>query len=333
MMSVDAKTETAEEHAKQDRDLLTSGQEFLALLWVFIKRNWKLLAVLLSLLVFFITLNWTGFQTLMTKWDNDANYGHGYLIPFISLYFVWAKKDDLQKMTPRASMFGLPILIVGILMSYFAMPLASSVASGLAIVVILNGLLLYLGGWSIYKLLWLPALYLFFMVPLPQEVHTWFANPLQEFASFVSAEILGGIFNVFVARSGNVIRLAGHQLQVAEACSGMRSIMGLLALGIAFAYFWERALWERLFLVVSTVPIAILANICRVTGTGLMYHWGYERFAQGFYHEFTGWFVFIFAMALFLLEAWVMTHLFVYEHPSDDAGKPAPGTEAGEVSA
>jgi len=273
----------------------------------------RLLLVLLALLLFFVLLNWTGIQTLMERWSNDSNYGHGYLIPFISLYFVWAKKEELRRLKPEPCLWGLVLFVLGVLLAFFSMPLASSVASGLAVVLILNALLLYLGGVKIYKLLWLPAMYLFFMVPLPQELHTWFANPLQQFASFVSAEILSGIFNVFVSRSGNVIRLAGHQLQVAEACSGMRSIMGLMALGIAFAYFWERPLWERLFLIVSTVPIAIIANISRVTGTGLMYHWGYERFAKGFYHEFTGWFVFIFAMALFLLEAWVMTHLFVYE--------------------
>jgi exosortase/archaeosortase family protein len=92
--------------------------------------------------------------------------------------------------------------------------------------------------------------------------------------------------------------------------------MGLLALGVAFGYFWERPTWERIVLIVSTVPIAILANIFRVTGTGLMYHMGYQRFAQGFYHEFTGWFVFVFAMALFLLEAWLLSHLFVHDHAS-----------------
>ncbi|HUU43565.1 MAG TPA: exosortase/archaeosortase family protein, partial [Planctomycetota bacterium] len=245
-------------------------------------------------------------------------------IPFISLYFVWTKKDALRRLEPRPCLWGLPLFLLGVLLAFFSMPLLSAVASGLSIVVILNALLLYLGGVRVYRLLWLPALYLFFMVPLPPGLHTMFANPLQQFASFVSAEILSGIFNVFVSRSGNVIRLAGHQLQVAEACSGMRSIMGLTALGVAFAYFWERPLWERLFLVCSTVPIAILANICRVTGTGLMYHWGYERFAQGFYHEFTGWFVYIYAMVLFLLEAWVMTHLFVYDV------KPATAKTSGE---
>jgi len=227
----------------------------------------------------------------------------------------------------------LGLFLFGVFLAFFSMPLASSVASGVAIVVMLNALLLYLGGTRIYRLLWLPALYLVFMVPLPQELHTAIAFPLQQFASMVSTTILSGVFDVYAERSGdagNVIQLVGHTLQVAEACSGMRSIMGLLALGVAFGYFWERPLWERIVLIVSTVPIAIIANICRVTGTGLMYHWGYERYAQGFYHEFTGWFVFLFAMTLFLLEAWVMAHLFVYDHHRP-AVAGAAGADAGTV--
>jgi exosortase len=168
--------------------------------------------------------------------------------------------------------------------------------------------------------------YLAFMVPLPQALYDRFAGPLQKFASAVSAGVLESLFHIPVIRHGNVIELAGNQLQVAEACSGMRSIMGLLALGVAFAYFWERDRWERVLLVVSTIPIAMFANICRVTGTGLLYDAGYARFAQGFYHGFTGWSVFLFAMALFLLEAWLLSKIFVYHAPADDKKKPAAGS-------
>jgi len=273
----------------------------------------NLAIVLLSLLALFVVVNHTGLSVLMERWDSDSNYGHGYLIPFISLYFVWAKKDELRPLMPSACLWGLAGFLFGVLLGFLAMPLASAVLAGIAIVVMANGLLLYLGGTRVYAALWLPALYLIFMVPLPQFLHNQIANPLQHFASWSAANILDGLLGIPTMREGNVIRLAGHTLQVAEACSGMRSIMGLLALGVAFGYFWERPLWERLFLIVSTVPIAITANICRVTGTGVIYHLGYERFAQGFYHEFTGWFVFLFAMALFMSEAYVLSHLFVHE--------------------
>jgi len=273
--------------------------------------------VLAGLVGLFVLVHYSGVALLMERWNSDSNYGHGYLIPFISLYFVWTKKEELKRLEPAPCLWGLGLFLAAVPVRFLAMPLASPVLSGVAIVLMINGLLLYLGGRTIYRKLWLPALYLVFMVPLPQGVHERMANPLQHFASWASAGILDGVLGVPTMREGNVIKLAGHTMQVAEACSGMRSIMGLLALGVAFAYFWERPLWERVFLLVSAVPIAILANICRVTGTGLIYHWGYEAFAQGFYHEFTGWFVFLFAMVIFLLEASVISRLFVY-----DRGRP-----------
>ena len=285
----------------------------------------NLAVILAALLGLLVLLNYSGIRLLMDRWNSDSNYGHGYLIPFISLYFVWARKDELQLVRPEPSLGGLGIFVFGVLLGLFAMPMGSAVFSGLVIVVTLNGLLLYLGGSKVYRLLWLPALYLIFMVPLPQQIHSRIANPLQHFASMVSAGILDGILGITTIREGNVIRLAGHSLQVAEACSGMRSIMGLSALGVAFAYFWERPIWERILLIVSTIPIAIVANICRITGTGLTYDLGYERFAQGFYHEFTGWFVFIFAMVLFLLEAYILSHLFVYDHAEPKAAGAAVG--------
>lgn len=281
-----------------------------------------------ALAALFVAFNYQGIAMLMDRWNSDSNYGHGYLIPFISLYFVWTKKDELRKVNADPCLWGLAIFLAGVLPRFLALPLNSVVLAGWAIVIMVNGLVLYLGGTRLYRMLWLPAAYLAFMVPLPQPIYNGIANPLQHFASWAASGVLDGLMGIPVIREGNVIKLAGQTLQVAEACSGMRSIMGLLALGVAFGYFWERSLWERLFLLASTIPIAILANVCRVAGTGLMYHLGYAEFAQGFYHEFTGWFVFIFAMALFLLEAWVMSKLFIY-----DRSHAAPADASGEGSA
>jgi exosortase len=273
---------------------------------------WPVL-VLGAVVALFVLFNYPGFALLMERWNSDSNYGHGYLIPFIAGYFVWTKKEELLKLEGGASLWGLALFLAGLPLRFLALPLASAVVAGWGIVIMTNGLVLYLGGRRVYRALWLPAVYLAFMVPLPQSWYNALAEPLQQFASTVSAAVLDGLLGIPTIQKGNIIELAGHTLQVAEACSGMRSIMGLLALGVAFAYFWERAMWERIFLVASTVPIAILANICRVTGTGVLYHKGYQQYALGFYHEFTGWFVFIFAMTLFLFEAWLMDRLFVHD--------------------
>ncbi len=378
----------------------------------------------LGLAALFVAFTYQAFALLIDRWNSDANYGHGYLIPFIAIYFVWASRESLLTpasperegvfsviagaamllaggvmacfadwrswsgwcaaigaallawqgynawkptrdfagvealladswkrvdrfcrdvvfgvpvrltailigLRPEPWLWGLPVFLIGLPLVFLALPLSSAVLAGIAVVIIANGLALYLGGRRVYRALWLPVIYLIFMVPLPQGLYDSLANPLQRFASTMSANILDGIMGIPVTREGNVINVPGptavHPLQVAEACSGMRSIMGLLALGVAFAWFWERALWERIFLIVSTVPIAILANICRVTATGYMYHIGRERLAQGLYHELTGWFVFLFAMVLFLIEVWVLDKIFVHETPSAGATSAAGG--------
>lgn len=264
----------------------------------------------------FLAFNYRGIGLLAERWNSDSNYGHGYLIPLIALYFLWTMKDDLAGLALQPSLWGIPIFAAGLIPWFLALPLNSAVIAGWAIVIMATGLVIQLCGLRVYRATWMVVTYLAFMIPLPQSFYNSLANPLQQFASWASANILESVFQVYVMRRGNVIELAGHTLQVAEACSGMRSIMGLLALGVAFAWFWDRSRWERVFLIASTIPIAIIANVCRVTGTGLMYHLGYARFAQGFYHEFTGWFVFIFAMALFLTEAWLMDKLFVHDRPA-----------------
>jgi len=285
---------------------------------------------LLVLLGLFVLMNYSSIALLIDKWKTDDNYSHGFLIPFISLYFVWSKKEELARLKPRPVTAALPILLMGMAMWFVGTGTKSVVGGGLAIVVMVSALVLYLGGWSIYRVLWLPTAYLLFMVPLPGVIYDKVALPLQQFASYASSLILKGVFSVPLIRNGNVLQLFGHTLQVEEACSGIRSIMGLLALSVAFSYFWERPLWERLLLIASSVPIALVANISRVVVTALLYHGGYAKFAQGFYHEFTGWFVFIFAMGLFLLEAYLLSKLFVYDHPSDEK-KSGPSAEAGKV--
>ena len=281
------------------------------------KETKQFIGVVGALLLLVYLFNSHGMGLLMDRWDSDPNYGHGYLIPFICAYIVWSEKDKLEKLTARVNWFGLVVFIFSLVCVFVAIPMRRAVFAGLSLVLMMNGLLLYLGGARYYKALLLPALYLLFMVPLPQELHTAIANPLQLFVSWVSSGLLNNVLGVGNVRTGVVIQLVGHRLQVAEACSGMRSIMGLGALGVAFAYFWDRPLWERLFLVGSTIPIAITANIIRVTGTSVLYDMGQEQLAQGVYHEFTGWFVFVFALALFMLETVLLRAIFTYDTDED----------------
>ena len=283
----------------------------LAVVWESLCAQWSLWLALAVLTVLVVLLNLRALAALSDRWEVDPNYGHGALIPFIALYFAFVHRDRLVGNIPRRNYGGLVVLLVGMAMKYIAMPLASVIMEGIAMVVMVNGLVLYVGGWQVYRVLWVPALYLFFMIPLPSFVHTAVAFPLQLFASKVSAGLLKYFLGVNVILDGNVLTLANRQLSVEEACSGMRSLLGLVALGVAFAYLVKRPLWERVVLVLSTIPIAIVANVFRVTVTALLHEWGYSRIAEGAYHTLTGWFVFLFALAVFLGLNWLLGKLWV----------------------
>jgi len=269
---------------------------------------WLGVIILSALLVY---VNTHVLAVLNTRWNSDPNYGHCILIPVIALYFVFLKRKNLKGLQPKHSWRGLSGLVFGLLLRVISLPLDSVVLAGISMVVLANGLLLYVGGWQVYRALWFPALYLFFMIPLPEIIHTRLAFPLQLFASKVSAAILTGIFNISLRLDGNVLTLASQKLSVAEACSGMRSILGLTALGVAFAYLAKRNIWEQVILVASTIPIAITVNVIRIVITALLHQWGYDNLAEGVYHTMTGWFVFLFALAMFLGVNWVLEKIWV----------------------
>jgi exosortase len=162
------------------------------------------------------------------------------------------------------------------------------------------GLVYLLAGGAVVRLWAFPLAFLVFMVPLPAIVLNAVAFPLQGFAAQTAASCLVAL-NIPVLREGNVIALARTTLEVAEACSGIRSLMSLVALGTAYAYFTERVLWKRWIIIAAAIPVAIAANAFRVAGTGVLAHYFGEEAAQGFYHDFSGWLVFIVAFALLLL--------------------------------
>ena len=263
--------------------------------------------------ILLIVVNVRTILDLNDRWTRDPNYGHGVLIPFIALYFVYATRGRLRGLEPRRSYLGLAVLLVGMLLKYISMPMASVTLAGIAMVVMANGLLLYVGGMQVYSRIWFAAAYLVFMLPLPAFIHTKIAFPLQLLASQVSAATLKLVFGVSLILHGNRLLLASRELSVAEACSGMRSILGLLALGLAFAYLARRRFWERALLIVSTVPIAICVNVLRIVVTALLHEWGYSNLAEGVFHTMTGWFVFMFALVMFLGVNWVLDRLWVDE--------------------
>lgn len=253
---------------------------------------------------------------LVRQWWDDENYSHGFLIPLVTAYFVWERRERLAKLAVSPSPFGLALLAAGIGMLLLGNVSAELFTTRVSLLVVLAGLVLYLFGREHLKTVAFPILYLLFMIPLPAIVFNAIAFPLQLFAAR-TATVMLQFMDIPVFREGNLITLANITLEVAEACSGIRSLISLLALAVTYAYFTQRQPWRRIVLGLSTVPIAIAANVSRVAGTGILAYLFGSQVAQGFFHDFSGWLIFLVAAVLLGVEGYFLSKLFRQAGPSD----------------
>jgi exosortase len=245
---------------------------------------------------------------MVIHWRDQADYSHGFLIAPLAAYFAWERRAKLRRAPVQPSWWGLVPLAAGaasLAVGRLGVELMSMRA---AFVMTLIGLNLLLLGLPIFRILAFPLCFLFLMVPLPQSLVNVVAFPLQLLAADIAVQALQ-VFGEPVLREGNIIHLPGTQLFVAEACSGLRSLMALGTLGVVFAYFFRKTWFERAILVASTLPIAVLVNAFRVWLTSwLTLHFGKEM-ASGVVHQTEGFFTFALAFALLLLEARLLAML------------------------
>ncbi len=256
---------------------------------------------------------------IVRRWD-DPSWSHGFLIPFFSLYFINQHKKDILNLHTKPSYLGLFFLICGIVfypvnIVYFQYGYFRSID----MIATLGAVVLFLGGWSLIKHVWLPIAFLVFAVPLPQRYYVAFTMPMRILASSVASVLLNLVSSVEAIATGVIIDVIykGQRLEpplnVAEACSGMRLLMAFLALGVAMAYLHYRPVWQRIILLASTVPIAVFCNIVRVTVTGFIYIMGNPKYAQGIWHDALGMMMLFLAFGLYGSLAWFMSNLFVEE--------------------
>ena len=243
---------------------------------------------------------WTVLAGLLTQWATEDNYTHGFLIPPLAAYFVWRRRDRLKAAGRHPSGWGL-VVALGALCSFAAgIAAAELFVTRVSLVLLIAGSVLFLYGPASLRVLAFPLSFLFLMIPLPAIVFNQIALPLQLFASRLG-EIALRAGHVPVLRDGNVLELVGMRLEVAQACSGIRSIMGLLAFALVIGEVGGGG-WPRLFvLATATVPIAILANSARVVATGFAAQaWG-PAVAEGLLHAAAG--LLVFAGGALLLSA------------------------------
>ncbi|SPD74984.1 conserved membrane hypothetical protein [uncultured Desulfobacterium sp.] len=240
---------------------------------------------------------------LVQDWISDDNYSHGFLIPIIAAYLVWQRKERLSIIQARPSNAGMIIFLGGLFIFLFSYIGAELFTMRFSMLIVIFGLVAFLMGIEFGKAALIPVAYLVFMIPIPAIIWNKLAFPLKLFATKMAVGTIG-LLNIPVYREGNIIHLSNTTLQVVDACSGMRSLASLLALSAAFAFITNHSKTRKWLLFISAIPIAIFLNIVRLSVTAVLaQHYGPQS-AEGFLHEFSGLFVFAFAiLCLYLVHA------------------------------
>jgi exosortase A len=255
--------------------------------------GWLLIAVL-------IALYGPTMVRLVRQWNSDADYSHGFLVPFLSAYLIWQRRDKLAQIVRLPSNWGLAVVFGSLGLLFLGSLGAELFLTRISIIATICGLIVYFSGWRLLRALAFPLAFLLFAIPIPALIYNEIVFPLQFIASRFATGCLE-MLNLFpIMREGNVLIMPGMRLEVVEACSGIRSLMSLLALAAGYGYLAEKSVPVRWFLFLAMVPLAIVSNGTRVMITALMTNYIGPQAAEGFMHEFSGWVIFVVATAMFL---------------------------------
>jgi exosortase D (VPLPA-CTERM-specific) len=247
---------------------------------------------------------WSAFGALVAmveRWSASEEYGYGYMIPAITLFLIWQRKDKLAVQPFTGSWMGVAVLVLGVLVTLIGQLSTLNSITQYGFLIMLIGGLYGLMGRAAFKVILVPILLLFLMVPLPAFLFNNLSAQLQLISSEIGVAVIR-LFGVSVYLEGNVIDLGTFKLQVVEACSGLRYLFPLLALSIIASYFYQAAVWKRLVVILSSIPITVFMNSFRIGVIGVLVNIGGPRQAEGFLHDFEGWIVFMACVGLLLGE-------------------------------
>ena len=259
---------------------------------------WILVGVA-TLLIGYTFLN--TIQDMEYRWGASEEYGYGYIIPFITLFLVWQRKDELAKVEFNPSVTGLLLIIFGGLLFFLGALATTHTLSQYGLVVTILGVALTMLGWKAFKIIMVPLVVLFFMVPLPPFIYNTLSTKLQLISSEIGVAVIR-LFDISVYLEGNVIDLGSYKLQVVEACSGLRYLFPLMSLSFIAAYIYKGAFWKKAIIFLSSMPITVLMNSFRIGVIGVLVEYGGSEQAEGFLHDFEGWIIFMACMAILVLE-------------------------------
>jgi exosortase len=284
-------------------------------------RTREQLAAVALVLGALLVVYWSVITGLISAWSTDDNYSHGFFIVPLACYFAWERRGAVGSAPQHPSLLGLLLVGASLFLLIAGLMGAELFLSRVSIIGTMAGAVWFLFGWPTLRVLIFPLAFMLLMVPLPAIIFNKIAFPLQLLASNVGEYTIRSM-DIPILREGNVLILANAKLEVAEACSGIRSLVSLFTLGLVFGYFVDRRVWVRSVIALSAIPVAILANGLRVASAGVAAHNFGSAGAEGLFHEFSGWVVFVIAfLMMFALQR--LLRRFV----------PPPGPVADTVSA
>lgn len=269
-------------------------------------KRWKSSLGIISIL--FFILYTPVLKALVSDWWHDADYGHGFLVPLFAAYVVWQQRERLLTIPIRPANFGLVVMLGAIALMLVGSLGAELFTTRFSMILLIAGIVLFLAGWQMLRSLWFALAFLILMIPIPVIIYNQITFPLQLMASRFAAACLQ-LIQVPVLREGNLLILPNYTLEVVEACSGIRSLVTLLTLAIAYGYFLEPRRWVRWALVLLVAPTAIVSNSVRIVGSGILTYWFGPKAAEGFFHEFSGWVIFLAALVLIFLAHGVLRRI------------------------
>ena len=258
--------------------------------------RWQAVALLLLLGWLYASI----LARLFLQWvgpNRDPNFEHGIFVPLFALFVLWQDRKKLEPIVPAPSWSGLPLVVLSLLMLVLGVLGAELFFSRVSLLVLLAGLIVLFQGWTLFRAVLFPWALLILMIPIPSLILQQITFPLQLRAARLATGLLE-LVGVPVLRQGNVIVLASMPLDVAEACSGIRSLLTLVTLAIIYGYLAETRTWVRVVLALAAVPIAVAANSFRIFGTGLLVQYWDPDKAVGFFHAFSGWLIFVVALIM-----------------------------------
>ena len=242
---------------------------------------------------------------LVLQWWSDPDYGHGFFVPLFSFYVLWHARKRWTNCEIGPSNFGFVVMAGAVGLLLLGSIGAELFISRFSMLVLLAGMILFLAGWKTLRAVSFPLSYLIWMIPIPVIIYNQITFPLQLLASRLATAWLE-LVQIPVLREGNILVMSNYSLEVIEACSGIRSLMTLIALAVAYGYLVEPRVSVRYILALLMIPIAIVTNAIRIMGAGMLAHRYGPATAEGFLHEFSGWVIFVSAMILMFLCHWIL---------------------------